>query len=441
MAKIKPRERDAIIQSLSAGVVPRIGLQHVQVDRKDEINAILTDLDRVSNKGASLRFVIGKYGSGKSFFLNLTRALALEKKFVTVNADITQNVRLAGSNGKSQALYSELIHNLGVRAKPEGGALSSLIEKWISDIDYRLKQQGKGQEEVIQAIHQELKPLQDFVSGYDFALVIGKYYEGFSANDEHLKSSALRWLAGDYTSKLEARQDLGVRNIISDEDIYDYLKLWAHFTRMAGYSGIIVFIDELGIISHGLNSPQARDANYDMLLKIVNDCLQGNVSAIGFFFAGTDDFLNDSRRGIASNEALARRLARNTFKVADVKDFSGPVIFLENLSIEDNYVLLCNIRNVFASGDVEKYLISDKGIEDYLSYCAKTLGSEFYQTPGDMVRRFVSLLSILEQNPNKTYTDILSLGTSEKEAVKETGTGDIPSIMSKKDDDLTSLRL
>ena len=208
MVKIKPRERDAIIQSLSAGLVPRIGLQHIQVDRINEISAILVDLERISNEGSSVRFIIGKYGSGKSFFLNLTRTLALEKKFVVLNADITQNVRLAGSNGKAQALYSELIHSLGVRAKPEGGALSSLIEKWISDIDYRLKQEGKGQDDVIRAIHQELRPLQDYVSGYDFALVIGKYYEGFYGDNGDLKSFALRWLAGEYTSKLEAARTL-----------------------------------------------------------------------------------------------------------------------------------------------------------------------------------------------------------------------------------------
>ena len=402
---------------------------------------MLSDLDRVSNDGASLRFIIGKYGSGKSFFLNLTRILALEKKFVVANADITQNVRLAGSNGKAQALFSELIHSLGVRAKPEGGALSGIIEKWISDIDYGMKKEGKSNEDVMQTITTLLRPLQDFVSGYDFAHVIDKYYEGYNSGNNQLKSNALRWLAGDYNSKLEARQDLGVRNIISDEDIYDYLKLWAYFTKMAGYSGFIVFIDALGIISHGLNSAQARDANYDMILKIVNDCFQGNVLGIGFFFAGTDDFLNDSRRGIASNEALARRLSRNTFKVTGVKDFSGPVIFLENLTIEDNYVLLSNIRNVFASGEIDKYIIPDEGLKDYLSYCAKTLGSEFYQTPGDMVKRFVSLLSILEQNPGKTYKEIISQDANPKDAVKELISENPGLNQNKKDDDLTLLRL
>jgi hypothetical protein len=210
---------------------------------------------------------------------------------------------------------------------------------------------------------------------------------------------------------------------------------------MTGYSRFIVFIDELGIISHGLNSAQARDANYDMILKIVNDCLQGNVSGIGFFFAGVDDFLNDTRRGIASNEALARRLARNTFKVEGIKDFSGPVIFLDNLSVEDTCVLLYNIRNVFANGNVDKYLIPDEGIEEFLSHCARTLGSEFYRTPGDMAKSYVSLLSILEQNPGKTWKDIISPVSQKKEGKVPGIAPENPVTNKPKEDDLTSLRL
>lgn len=440
--KIKPRERDAIIQSLGAGVVPRIGLQYIQVDRLDEINAIIKDLDRIGAKGASIRFIIGRYGSGKSFFLNLTRILAMEKKFVVAHTDITQNVRLTGSGGQAQALYSELIHNFSVKSKPEGGALSSVVERWIADLDFKLKREGKTPEQVIESIRETLRPLQDYVSGYDFAHVISRYYEGFNSGNDNLTGSAIRWLSGEYTTKTEARQDLGVRTIISDENIYDYLKLWAHFVTMAGYSGLIVFLDEMGILSHGLNSAKVRNSNYDMILRIVNDSLQGNVQSFGFFFAGTDDFVYDPRRGLSSHEALARRLAKTTFAIEGIKDYSSPVIHLDNLSLEDTVVLLYNIRNVFAYGDETKYLLPDEGIESFLAYSARTLGSEFFQTPGEIVKNFVSLLSILEQNPGKTWNEILSL----KERVKDTNiiqkkkTSDETSKFSD-DDDLSTLRL
>lgn len=440
--KIKPRERDAIIQSLGAGVVPRIGLQYIQVNRLDEINAIIKDLDRVGAKGTAIRFIIGRYGSGKSFFLNLSRILAMEKKFVVAHSDITQNVRLTGSGGQAQALYSELIHNFSIKSKPDGGALSSIVERWIADLDFKLKEEGKTPEQVILSIRNELRPLQDYVSGYDFAHVISKYYEGFISGNDILTASAIRWLSGEYTTKTEARQDLGVRSIISDENIYEYLKLWAHFVTMAGYSGLVVFLDEMGILSHGLNSAKSRNSNYDMILRIVNDCFQGNVQSLGFFFAGTDDFVYDTRRGLSSHEALARRLARPTFAIEGIKDYSSPVIHLDNLSLEDTVVLLYNIRSVFAYGDESKHLIPNEGIEEFIKYSARTLGSEFFQTPGKIVKNYVSLLSILEQNPGKSWEEILSLNksvTDKKKVQIEKTSKDRPDDI--KDEDLTTLKL
>jgi len=409
MGKLKQRERNAIIQSLSAGVVPRIGLEHIQVGRKNEVNAILSDLEKIQNDGAAIRFIIGRYGSGKSFFLNLCRIVAIEKKFVVAQADITLERRLYSSNSQARALYTELVHNFAVRAKPEGGALSGLIERWISDLDQRLRNEGKSDEEIIQQIPLELKCLQEFVSGYDFATVLGKYFEGYQKGDDALMASAIRWLSGEYSTKTEARQDLGVRTIIEDDNLYNYLKLWGRFVKMAGYSGLLVNLDELAVLSHRLNNVQARDSNYETILYILNDCDQGGASGIGFIFAGTDECLKDQRRGLVSYRALESRLAiRNDFNVAGLNDFSGPVIELENLSIEDTYVLLENIRNVFAYDDPAKYLMPDKGIEGFLQHCQKTLGAEFFLTPRDIVRSYVRMLSILEQNPGTSWEVLLS---------------------------------
>ena len=447
MVKIKQRERDAIIQSLSAGVVPKIGLEFIQVGRKDEINAILSDLGRISNNGAAIRFVVGRYGSGKSFFLNLCRLVALQKKFVVAQADITLDKRLHSSDGQARALYTDLVHNFATRSKPEGGALAAIVERWISDIDYRLRQEGKSTEEIVTHFHHELKVLQDLVSGYDFASVLGKYYEGFSSGNDILMNSAIRWLSGEYSTKTEARQDLGVRTIISDENIYNYLKLWARFVRLAGYSGLLVNIDEMGVLSHRLNNAQARNNNYEKILTILNDCLQGNVRDIGFVFAGIDEFMYDQRRGLASYEALERRLIRDTIKVEGLKDFSSPVIHLDNLSIEDTVVLLRNIRNVFAYDDPQKYLIPDEGITGYLNHCARTLGSDFYLTPGDIVRSYVRLLSILEQNPGISWEAVInntkmekphdSTGASQKTVTKSVE----KKVEEKSGDDLASFRI
>jgi len=404
---IKPREREAILQSLRAGVVPRIGLQHIQVGRKDEVAAVLKDLDTVAQGGASIRFIVGRFGSGKSFFLNLARIVALEKKFVVASSDITPDRRLHATGGQARSLYAELMRNLATRAKPEGGALSSIVERWISDLIHELQLQNATDEAVFKAIHERLKPLQDLVSGYDFAVVLECYAKGFRGQNEEIMANAVRWLRAEYSTKTEARQALGVRTIIDDANIYEYTKLMAAFVRMAGYSGLLVNLDEMGVLSHRLNNSQARNANYEMILRILNDCLQGSVSGLGVVFAGTDGFLDDRRRGLASYEALATRLAGNAFAVQGLKDYSGPVIRLDGLTPEDLYVLLSNIRNVFASGDRAKHLIPDEGLKAFLQHCAGMLGADFFQTPRDSVKAFVGFLSVLEQNPNQDWKELL----------------------------------
>ncbi len=434
--KIKNRERTAIIQSLNAGVVPRIGLQHIQVGRADEIEAILSDISKIKDDSATVRFIIGRYGSGKSFFLNLSRIVALEQKLVVTQADITLDRRLHASGGQARQLYSELMHNMSTKAKPDGGAMVSIVEKWISDLDFTLREEGKDHAEITKSIYHQLKPLQELVSGYDFAIVIAKYYEGYFFQNEILQSSAIRWLSGEYTTKTEAHKDLGVRSIISDSTIYDYLKLWGSFVRMAGYHGILVNIDEMGVLSHRLNNSQARNSNYEMVLRILNDCLQGNVKNIGFMFAGIDEFLSDRRRGLMSYEALARRLAENEFAQKGRKDFSGPVIHLDNLTPEDTYVLLYNIRNVYASGDSTKYLIPDEGITEFMTYCAKTLGSEFYMTPGDVIKKYVGFLSVIEQNPETSWQELLNISP---EGLKKESNEEKP-LVQMSDDELVSIK-
>jgi energy-coupling factor transporter ATP-binding protein EcfA2 len=408
--KIKPRERDTILRALQAGVVPRIGLHHIQVGRKDEVAAVLKDIGTVADGGAAVRFIIGRFGSGKTFYLNLIRTLVLEKKFVVVDADITNERRLYSTGGHARALYSELMKNMSTRAKPMGGALPSVVERWISSVDHEVRSTGAGEADVEKEILKRLQPLQDLVSGYDFAAVLTQYLRGYQAHDDHLQQAAIRWLRAEYTTKTDARKDLGVRSIITDSNIYEYLKLMAAFVHLAGYQGLWVNFDEMVVLSHRLSSSKARQTNYEAILHIVNDCLQGGVSRLGFLFSGTDEFLEDRRRGLFSYEALATRLADNTFARQGVRDLSGPVIRLENLTPEDVYVLLDNIRRVQAGGDnIEDQLVPDEALEAFLQYCSRVLGEAYFKTPRDTVKNFVQLLNVVEQNPDKSWRDLLEL--------------------------------
>lgn len=405
--KIKSRERDAVLQSLQAGLVPKIGLHLIQVGRKLEVSALLQDIERINDGGAAFRFVIGRFGSGKSFFLTLSRNLALQKRLVVLSADISMDRRLQATGGQARGLYSELMRNLATRARPEGGGLRSLCEGWISNLHHEVISNGGSEDEVARRIRSDLSELTDFVGGYAFSQVLGKYYEGHVSGNDALQNSALRWLRGEYSTKTEARQDLGVRDIVEDENFYAMLKLIAAFVRKAGYGGLLISLDEMVVLSHRLPSSRSRHSNYEALLTILNDCLQGGAQGIGFLLAGTDEFLEDKRRGLFSYEALRSRLADNQFAVNGIHDLAGPVIRLPNLTSEDLYVLLMNINQVHAFGDSSKRLLPDEAIESVLRRANETLGAEYFKTPRDIVRAFVGLLNVLEQNPDKQWEEFV----------------------------------
>lgn len=407
---VKEREREAIIRALQAGVVPRIGLQHLQVGRKREIEAVLSDLEYVAEGGSAVRFLIGKYGSGKTFFLNLMRRLAHEKGFVVADGDMAMRRRLYSSRGDARALYAELLNNVSTCAEPAGGALESIVERWVGDLHHEVSGDGGDGEAVEEAIMESLAPLRDYVGGYDFATVLTRYYRGFREADGELRQSAIRWLRGEYSTKTEARAALGVRTIVDDDNIYDHLKLFGRFVDLAGYAGLMVALDEMKVLTHNISHPRSREGNFEVILQIVNEALQGDAPGMQFLMAGIPEFLEHPQRGLCSYGALETRLSENEFAAGGLEDVSGPVIRLENLSREDLFVLLENIRDVFARRDPEAYLISDEGIREFMGYCADQIGSEYFRTPRDSVKAFVGLLSVLDQNSETTWEELLETG-------------------------------
>ena len=436
--RITERERTAILNSLGAGVVPRIGLQHIQVGRKQEVSAMLQDLQRVEGGSSAIRFIVGRFGAGKSFFLNLITTVALERKFVIARADITTERRLHASGGQARSLYSELMRNLTTRGKPEGGALANLVERWVGEVAQEVTGSGGKDQDVQKRLADLCKPLQDLVGGFDFANVLGQYYRGYLEQNEALQTNAVRWLRAEYTTKTEARNDLGVRTIIDDASFYDFLKLFAAFVRIAGYAGLLVCLDELVVLSHRLNNKTARNNNYEAILKILNDCLQGAVEGLGFIFAATDDCMFDTRRGIFSYEALASRLAANRFAGDGLVDLSGPVLKLANLTPEDCYVLLHNLRYVHACGQADKYLVPNEAIEAYLHSCQERMGAAYFQTPRDTIKDFIGLLNVLQQNPGADWKVLLGQITTTN---VQTADPAETTVAPDEDDDLASFKV
>ena len=132
--KIPKRIAQAVINSLKGGVVPRIGLPYITVGRQTEINALLHDVDIISEGGASFRFIVGKYGSGKSFLLQTIRNYVMDRGFIVADADLSPERRLQGTKGQGLATYKELMRNISTKTRPEGGALNLILDKWISTV-------------------------------------------------------------------------------------------------------------------------------------------------------------------------------------------------------------------------------------------------------------------------------------------------------------------
>lgn len=415
--RIRLKERDAIIQSLKSGVTPKIGIQHIQVGRSNEVKALYKDIERISQGGAAFRLIIGDYGSGKTFFLSVVRSIALEKKLVTVNADLSPDRRVHASSGQARNLYSELMKNLATRNKPDGNALASVVERFVTQAR---KEADEKDISVSTVIHQKLASLSELVGGYDFAKVIDAYWNGHEQDNDELKSNAIRWLRAEYTTKTDARRDLDVRTIISDNSFYDALKLMSLFVRQAGYEGLLVNLDEM-VNLYKLSSTQARTSNYEQILRILNDCLQGSAEYLGFFLGGTPEFLLDPRRGLYSYEALQRRLAENVFaKQAGLIDYSAPALHLANLTPEELYILLKNLRHVYAAGDTSKYLVPDEALKAFLQHCSQTIGNAYFRTPGNTIKAFLGMLSLLEQNPSMQWSDLINKIAIEEERPSDT---------------------
>jgi len=410
MSRLKPRERDAIIQALRAGVVPKLGLRHIQVGRAREIEELVKDMDRIADGGSAIRFIIGEYGSGKTFFMNLIRLVALEKGLVVMFADLAPDRRIHATGGQARGLYAEMAKNLATRTKPDGGALASVVERFVSQAQHDAEGKEKSTDEIIR---QRLSHFEELTGGFDFAQVIRRYWEGHETGDEELKSAAIRWLRGEFATKTDARKALGVRTIVDDASVYDHLKLMSAFVCAAGYKGLLVGLDEM-VNLYKLTSSQARNANYEQILRISNDVLQGSAENLGFLMGGTPEFLMNTRRGLYSYEALQSRLAENTFAREGLVDLSGPVIRLASLTPEDLFVLLANIRAVMQGDDAT---MPDTALEAFMAHCSDRIGEAYFRTPRNTVTAFVNLLAVLEQNPGVEWSDLID----ELDVVEDSG--------------------
>ncbi|KZE37799.1 biotin carboxylase [Bhargavaea cecembensis] len=412
---LKKRDSTAILNSFSGGVVPSRGLQYIMVGRADEAKQILNDLDNIKKGSSFIKLFIGPFGSGKSFIQALIQQIAFNEKFVVAKADFTPERRLYGSEGKAVALYTELMKNLSTSTVPEGGALPTILDKWISEVQMKVvKDKGYGAVEfdnpdfvkdVEQEITQTVSKMDELTGGYDFARILTLYFKGFVEDHSELQRCALRWLRGEYKTKTEARNDLGVRDIITDNNYYEYIKVLSQFVKQIGYSGLVINLDE-AINLYKITHPQTRDKNYETILKIYNDTLQGNVEGLYITIGGTPEFLEDERRGLFSYGALKRRLQSNRFETNEYRDLSQPVINLTPLKYDETFVLMQKLSDIHAVHYGYETNIIDDEVMRFIQEEYARPGAEENLTVGEVIRNFIGALNILHQNPNYDRSEL-----------------------------------
>ena len=411
--KVPKRIAAVIINSLKGGVVPRVGLPYVTVGREAEIRALLHDLDLVADGGASFRFLVGRYGSGKSFLLQTIRNHAMGRNFVVCDADLSPERRLQGGKGQGLATYRELIRNLSTKTRPDGGALTLILDRWISGVqqqvalDTGLPQDDPSFSREVEArIMGIISQLQELVHGYDFARLLTMYWRSHLEGDDETKANVTKWFRGEYRTKSEAREELGVNIVIGDDDWYDYLKLFAEFLVQAGYEGLVVLVDEL-VNLYKIPNAISRQYNYEKILTMYNDTLQGRAHHLGIIMSGTPQSIEDRRRGLYSYEALRSRLTQGRFAQEGLLDMLAPVIRLEPLTYEELLVLVEKLADIHAGYFGYERTLGEQDLITFLQLEYGRVGSETHLTPREVIRDFIEMLDILCQNPQLSVAELL----------------------------------
>ena len=402
---IPKRTLVTMMNALSSGVVPRRGLEYIAVGRRKETETFVSDLEDTAAGGGAFRFLSGRFGNGKSFMIQMVRNYAMDRKFVVMDADLAINRRLTGTHREGQNTFMELVRNMAIRAKPDGAALETILQNWLDSVAEDVAEKGEATDAAVdKEIRRRLTELSPMTFYQDFVRVLLEYRRSLAREDEDIP--ALRWFKGEYTLKTEARKDLGVSVIIDDGNWYDFIKLWAQFVRIAGYSGLVVFIDE-GVILYKLPSKISRSNNYERLLTMFNDIMQGKSSYLSMYVCGTPDFIEDQNRGLYSYEALRSRLVAGRYENG-YDNYLGTVINLRPLTNEEVYVLLCTLRDLYEQRNDLSTGLTDQDLERYLkTVMTNSISSEMI-TPREITRDFISLMDTLRQNEGLTFDKLVN---------------------------------
>ena len=409
-ATVPKRTLTTLMNALSSGVVPRRGLEYIAVGRKKETETFVNDLEDTAAGGGAFRFISGRFGNGKSFMTQMVRNYAMDRGFMVMDADLAINRRLTGTKKEGLNTYRELVKNTAIRTRPEGGAMEPMLQAWIQDMaDAISEEKGISSDDVtdddmakrIRSATASMNCMQGY---QDFIKVVIRYCKDYRAGSDDI--FALTWLKGECELKTEVRKNLGINTLVDDSSWYDFVKLWAELSTKLGYKGLVVFLDE-AVVLYKLQNKISRSNNYERLLTMFNDIMQGKSSHLSMYVCGTPEFIEDPNRGLYSYEALRSRLVSGRFENG-YDNYLGPVINLRPLTNEEIYVLLKTIRDLHEQRYAYDSGITDDMLEDYLKAVLGSVISTTMVTPREITRDLISLLDTMHQNPDTKFSDMIS---------------------------------
>ena len=412
--RIPKRILGTLLNSAGAGVVPRQGLEYVAIGREKEIEALLRDLENISLGMGAFRFIVGKYGSGKSFLMGLIRANAQEKGFVTADSDLSPERRFHGTQGQGLATFRELMHNLSCKAMPDSGALPAILGNWFTSLQMKgITEEGfaQGSPELASYVQKEIfrvcRALQGNVNGFDFAKVLSAYFHAYVAGDDAMLEDALRWLRGEFTGKMQARSSsLSINSVIDDQNWYEYLKLYAVFFRLIGYKGFLVLIDEC-VNLYKIPNRVSRENNYEKILSMFNDTMQGKAEGLGILLGATPQLIEDPRRGLFSYEALKSRLVPGKFIPDGKQNLLSPLIYLQRLTDNEIFALCKRLLSLHSSYYAYAPRLGDDEILAFLKVAFNKMGANEMITPREITRDFLNVLDIMFTDADAKFYDLI----------------------------------
>lgn len=428
--KIPKRVAISLVKSLTAGTTPRVGLEYITVGRKKEISVLLNDLEYTKEGGSSFKFIMGEYGAGKSFMLQAIRNKALDQDFVVMDVDLSPEKRLCGSGNKGLKTYQELISHMAIKAKPNGNALESIIQRWINKLsksvsdgeinlsaDNRIKHYF--QQDLNREIEKAVSNMSSVVYQYDFIKVMETYLEGYLYDKEDLKTNALNWFSGKYEGKRESHQDFNINNFIGDANWFSFIKLWAEFVKSIGYSGLVVFFDEAKTLAN-IASSIGRNNNYEVLLSMFNDTVQGRAPHLYILMGGTEEFVQDPKRGLYSYAALRSRLEDGKYaEIGGKRNWDAPLMPLKVLTNEEIYALMLRLKEIHGYRFEYEPRVTDDDLEVLLSEILNRVGASVNLTAREVTRNTMNVLGLLYHNPEMTFDDVMKNGVATPEDEEE----------------------